>query len=292
MGLSAFNIKYVFSHVRVLQSSSGTGGSHAAWSVASFFRSGSFLSRTATPPRARGSPPLDRIFLFFLCPRPSLSCTHISIVKSPTMPTLQLPTSLPSGWESEYDATSERWFFVHRPTGYSQFFFPKAGDENTRVAQLAQPQPTNASLVMKMDAMAISETTNTQQSNGQAGTPIQTTIIPQPGPMQAIQPNTHNTPPVQAVSTPQPSQHVQKSPTQRSPLARTGTIQRKAIPRSGSVQSQASTTSSQLSAQPNQQHQVSNPQIQQSSPQYVQNVQNSAQGTDVMHGVIILEKNG
>lgn len=189
------------------------------------------------------------------------------------MTTQQLPISLPPGWESDYDGTSERWFFIHRPTGFSQFFFPKAGDENTRVAELAQPQPTNGSLMNKMASMTISEITTIASPNTQPA-PIQTA---QPsGPQQQQQ---QAVPPVQTTSTPQPSSISQQSPSQGSPLARTvsGSVQRKAIPRRDSVQSQASTTSSQTAPQPVQQYQVLNSQTQ-SSTQFTQNVQNIQQG--------------
>ncbi|KIH91105.1 hypothetical protein SPBR_01190 [Sporothrix brasiliensis 5110] len=36
-------------------------------------------------------------------------------------------TSLPEGWESDYDGS--RWFFRYKPTGAVQFMFPKPGDE-------------------------------------------------------------------------------------------------------------------------------------------------------------------
>jgi hypothetical protein len=177
----------------------------------------------------------------------------------------QHPNTLPSGWESDYDGTSERWFFVHRPTGFSQFFFPKAGDEN-RIAELAQPQPTNAtnnSLAIKMETMTISGNTNNDVPNPQI----------QPNSQQQQQ---QGLPPVQPPSTPQASSVAQQTPNQGSPLARSvsGTIQRKAIQRRDSVQSQASATSSQAAPPPSQQYQALNLQTQSSTNQMMQNVQN------------------
>ena len=189
------------------------------------------------------------------------------------MATQQLPTSLPPGWESDYDGNTERWFFIHRPTGFTQFVFPKAGDEHTRVAQLAQPQPTNGpangSLTSKMEAMTISGNINT------------TIPAQQPATTQQPPQNNQSVPPVQPVSTPQAAPMIQQSP-QGSPLTRTvsGTVQRKAIPRRNSVQSQASQSSSQAATQtaPAQQNQhVPNSQLQ-STTQMVQNVQNVQQG--------------
>jgi len=185
------------------------------------------------------------------------------------MTTQQLPTSLPPGWESDYDGTSERWFFVHRPTGFSQFFCPKAGDENTRIAELAQPQPTNASLNIKMEAMTISENPSTDVPN------------PQPSTATALS-NTQIPPPVQAPTPPRPLSVSQQSqsPSQSSPLARSigGSIQRKAILRRDSVQSQSSTISSQNSAQPTQQSQVLNSPTQSSTTYVLQNGQNTQPG--------------
>jgi hypothetical protein len=185
------------------------------------------------------------------------------------MATQHLPTSLPPGWESDYDGASERWFFVHRPTGFSQFFFPKAGDETTRVAQLAQPQPTNpanGSLTAQMEAMTISAKSNTTIPNQQATTIQQATQYVQAGS------------PSQPTSTPQAPPSAQQSPSQGTPLARTvsGTVQRKAIPRRDSVQSQASQSSAQSGSQPGQpiqQYQVFNSQTQSNTSQIVQNIQ-------------------
>lgn len=186
------------------------------------------------------------------------------------MATPQLPTSLPPGWDSDYDGTSERWFFVYRPTGFSQFFFPKAGDELTRVAELAQPQPTDGSLTVKMEAMTISQNTNSMAPN-------QTVVT-----TQQPQQNTRSAQ-TQPASTPHttPSPQLQQSP-QGSPIARTisQTVQRKAIPRRDSVQSHVSTQSVQsapAAPQPAQQYQhVFNSQ---GTTQIVQNVQHTQQGS-------------
>ena len=192
------------------------------------------------------------------------------------MTTQHLPTVLPPGWESDYDGTSERWFFIHRPTGFSQFFFPRAGDENTRIAELAQPQPTSASLAIKMEAMNISKNENPDVA------------VPNPPLVarQTAQPNNQQqqqgqiVPPIQLPSIPQASPLGQQSPSQGSPLARTvsGSIQRKAVSRRDSVQSQASTTSSRTSGQPTQQQQAINPQMQSSTTPHTQNTQNTQPG--------------
>lgn len=186
------------------------------------------------------------------------------------MATQQLPTALPPGWESDYDGASERWFFIHRPTGFRQFFFPKVGDEHTRVAELAQPQPTNGtngSLTSKMEAMTISVKAIT-------ASPIQ-------------QPQQQAPPPQ---STPAPQSPGLQQNAQGSPLSRTvsQTLQRKAIPRRDSVQSQVSTHSGQsahAAPQPAQQYQQFNSQ---STSQVVQNVQYTQQGKFMEEALDIL----
>jgi hypothetical protein len=162
----------------------------------------------------------------------------------------QLPSTLPPGWESDYDGTSERWFFIHRPTGFSQFFFPKAGDEHTRLAELAQPQPSNGqhgSFMVKMEALSISgDAKSTIQSQQtallQQVSPTPPTSAPQPA--LSPQPLSQSPP----IANPQPAQspQLQQGP-QGSPIGRTvsQTVQRKAIPRRGSTQSQVSTRSAQ-----------------------------------------------
>lgn len=188
-------------------------------------------------------------FLSFLSIVPALRSRQAFFLFPNIMATQQLPTTLPPGWESDYDGTSERWFFIHRPTGYSQFFFPKAGDECSRVSQLAQPRPqsTSSSLMLKMDAMTISENTSIAVPNQQATTiqqshqNIQTAVAP-------VQ-HTSISPPVPIV----------EQNSQGSPLARTvsGSVQRKVVPRRDSVQSQTSHSSNQSAGQitPAQQYQ-------------------------------------
>lgn len=41
--------------------------------------------------------------------------------------------SFPDGWESDFDG--ERWFYRYKPTGFTQYHFPKAGDESLGISE-------------------------------------------------------------------------------------------------------------------------------------------------------------
>jgi hypothetical protein len=56
--------------------------------------------------------------------------------------TTKFQTTLPPEWEPGYDQVIERWFFVHRPSGFSQYILPKAGDEVSRAAELVPRVPS------------------------------------------------------------------------------------------------------------------------------------------------------
>ena len=187
------------------------------------------------------------------------------------MMTQQLPSSLPLGWEPKYDGASERWFFVHQPTGFTQLFFPKAGDEKIGIPGLVQPQPTTPFLSTKMEAMNISGTAHTVELVQNQESPAMQTALPQY--QQSHQQQFAS--PLPLRSNPHASAAGQHSLSQVSALARTGSnsIQRKPIPRRDSVQSQGSSSSSQTAPQPSQQYQVMSSHIPSSTAQYTQSIQ-------------------
>lgn len=61
--------------------------------------------------------------------------------------TVQLQITLPQNWASDFDTVAERWYFIHRPTGFCQYLLPKTGDEITRAAELVPRLPPRPLLV-------------------------------------------------------------------------------------------------------------------------------------------------
>lgn len=49
----------------------------------------------------------------------------------------------PPGWEADYDGETERWFYIHKPTGVRQYHFPKAGDEVELAAAMSRIKAAN-----------------------------------------------------------------------------------------------------------------------------------------------------
>lgn len=49
--------------------------------------------------------------------------------------------TLPDNWESDYNGESERWFYRYKPTGYTQYTFPKPGDEYPEYIDSFSPPP-------------------------------------------------------------------------------------------------------------------------------------------------------
>lgn len=50
--------------------------------------------------------------------------------------------TLPQGWVMDWDHNTSKCLFVHEPTGFTQYEFPKAGDELKNVNQVEVPQGT------------------------------------------------------------------------------------------------------------------------------------------------------
>jgi len=101
-----------------------------------------------------------------------------------------VPTGYPPGWKSDYDGETERWFYIHIPTGVRQYHFPKAGDEIELAAALtrsksdreAKLQEANKAAVSKNSTNAILSSTSASQatvgaSKQQQSFPQQTQIV-------------------------------------------------------------------------------------------------------------------
>jgi hypothetical protein len=153
---------------------------------------------------------------------------------------VRLQITLPLDWASDFDRVAERWYFVHRPSGFCQYLLPKTGDEITRAAELVPrlpPRPVQT-ITTTMEAMSIVQ--DKQQSTFTTVV-VQQTQTPTPMPdSQVVQ---------SKVSTPQQVQQVPIGPgnmlKQTAPATissatsiRRTSVARKALPRQNNTPQQ------------------------------------------------------
>jgi hypothetical protein len=176
-------------------------------------------------------------------------CIRTFCVLQPTM-AVQLQITLPLDWASDFDRVAERWYFVHRPSGFCQYLLPKVGDEITRAADLVPRLPLRAvqAITTTMEAMSIVQ--DKQQSTATT-VAIQQTQTPAPiTDSQVLQ---------RKVSTPQQVQPVPLTtgnvPQSTAPVTlpnttsirrTSGTVSRKPLPRQNSAPQQQPQVSSPL----------------------------------------------
>jgi hypothetical protein len=68
-----------------------------------------------------------------------------------------VPTGYPPGWKSDYDGETERWFYIHTPTGVRQYHFPKAGDHIELAAALTRSKSDREAKLQEANKAAVSK---------------------------------------------------------------------------------------------------------------------------------------